>query len=120
MKATKKIYTVAITSSIILTLVMSITFATPLDGEYLDQRQDDYSIYEDPESYAGLETSEVHQNAQSFIPSLSTLTRATILIDIYDEPSLDLVLSVRESLTGPDLTSALLNLNDLPYQCETF
>jgi chitodextrinase len=53
--------------------------------------------------------------AQSFKPSLETLTKVELLVGKGGFPSNDLVVSVRDSLTGSDLTSVFLSADELPY-----
>lgn len=54
--------------------------------------------------------------AQSFKPSLDTLTKVELLIGkkLYGNPNGTLIVSIRSSLDGNELTSSQINVDDLP------
>ena len=53
--------------------------------------------------------------AQSFKPSLEMLTKVDLLVGKGGFPPNDLVVSIRDSLTGSDLTSVFMSADELPY-----
>ena len=78
-------------------------------AEIVDQEQTqhdyDYAIYSILGSRYG---------GQSFKPTLETLNKVDLLVDKTGNPSDDLVVSIRDSLTGSDLTSVSLSYSDIP------
>ena len=52
--------------------------------------------------------------AQSFIPTMNTLTRVDLYMKKTGSPSSDITISIKDSLTGPDLTSVLKSEGDIP------
>ncbi len=75
--------------------------------ELLDQHQEN-------ESY----DQNIHRNvmlAQSFIPSLSPLTKVEIKINKPRITQQSLFISIRKSINGSDLTSNTINGNDIPF-----
>jgi hypothetical protein len=57
---------------------------------------------------------DTHHHAQGFKPTLDTLTRAAIYIDRWGTPPNDFIVSIRDSLTGPDLTSVGIPADAIP------
>jgi hypothetical protein len=74
--------------------------------EVLDQQQTLYMNYF--ASYT------IRWGGQSFIPTVSTLTRAEVYISKVRSPTSDLVLSVRSSLSGADLVSVSKPASEIP------
>jgi len=53
-------------------------------------------------------------NAQSFKPSLSTLTKVQLYVDKVGSPPSNLIISIRSSLTGTDLTNISKSPSQIP------
>jgi len=78
-------------------------------GDELDQQQ---TIWTEYEGY-GIHNSD-EMMAQSFKPTLSVLTRVELAAGNFGNPSGNLVVSIRSSLNGEDLTSAYVSAQDIP------
>jgi VCBS repeat-containing protein len=83
--------------------LVEITVASP---EELDQEQtqDNYNFV----------VYNARWGAQSFIPSLGTLTRIELLLRRKGSPPNDLVVSIRDSLTGSDLVTITKPASEIP------
>ena len=79
---------------------------TGTSEEQLDQEQTDYSY--DYRLYSS------KWAAQSFEPSEDFLNRVELYMNRYGSPTDDLVLSIRSSLTGPDLTVCSKPASQIP------
>ena len=83
-----------------------ITVNIIIPTEQLDQQQtkqdNDYSTYSN------------NWIAQSFKPTLGTLTKIELLINKKGNPTTDLILSIRSTNTGPDLTTITKTPSEIP------
>ena len=76
-------------------------------GSYILDQEQDQSGY----SYACYNSRWL---GQSFIPTLDTLSKVDVLVAKRGNPTGDLVVSIRSTLTGNDLVSIALSPNDIP------
>ena len=90
------------TSSWSTGLVVIITASS----EQLDQQQTQYDNKFKAYSYNWV--------AQSFKPALDTLTKIDLYIDKTGSPTTDIIVSIRNSLTGPDLAVCSKSVNQIP------
>ena len=74
--------------------------------EELDQEQATYSY--------DLSLYDVRHGAQSFIPTLDTLTRVELYVSQFGSPTSDLVVSIRDDLYGSDLASVSVPPGGIP------
>jgi hypothetical protein len=90
------------TSSWSTSLVVIITTSV----EQLDQQQTEYD-----NKYATYSNKWI---AQSFKPTIGTLSSVELYIDKTGNPTTDIIVSIRNSLTGPDLTVSSKSPNQIP------
>ena len=89
-------------------LVIGTSMALPISDQ-IDQQNSDTGS-----SNGSWFIYDTHHQAQEFKPTLDTLTRVAIYGDRDGTPPNDLTVSIRDSLTGPDLTSIDIPKDSIP------
>ena len=103
----KKIIGILICLLIVLINYSAIAIKTTGNNDQLDQFQDD-------EGDAGYFIKKDHSAAQSFIPTLKTLTRVWLKCDEFPTAHKNIIFSIRKELDGNDLTSLVISPGKLP------
>ncbi len=81
-------------------------YVTVIEGnEQIDQQQDRFN--------GNLIIFSSRQGAQSFIPTLETLTKVELYLTKQGDPTNDLIISIRDSLQGEDLTMVAIHPTEI-------